>query len=191
MCGNFLPELPPHLESMADFWNLFINDNKLTSLPTWILELNSLRRFSFAGNPIPPSLEQRQLAANVQMSMNLRTLARQGAAAVAYKPPCCSECSREFISIADACRAAQAAESLARQEEERQRLQDALKCERMRMAALNAAMQSSGQDDALGGDCDASELQGGVTLSRIGRGKLLKVEGQVLLYRLSVHVHAV
>jgi hypothetical protein len=79
VCGNFLAELPPHLESLADFWNLFVNDNKLTSLPAWILELHSLRRLSFSGNPIPPSLEQRQLAASVQMSINLRTLARQGA----------------------------------------------------------------------------------------------------------------
>lgn len=78
VCGNFLAELPPQLKSLADFWNLFVNDNKLTGLPAWILELDSLRRFSFAGNPIPPSLEQRQLAANVQMSMNLRSLARQG-----------------------------------------------------------------------------------------------------------------
>jgi Ca2+/H+ antiporter len=48
-------------------------------------------------------------------------------------------------------RSKSAAESLARQEEERQRLQDALKCERMRMAALNAAM--------------ANRLQGSVNLA--------------------------
>ncbi len=78
VCNNFLTELPPQLASMEDFWNLFINDNKLTSLPPWILELNSLRRFSFSGNAIPASLEQKQLAANVQMSINLRALARQG-----------------------------------------------------------------------------------------------------------------
>lgn len=84
--------------------------------------------------------------------------------------------------FADANRAAQAAEALARQQEERRRLQDALKCEGMRMAALNAATQSNALGDASGGECDASESQGAVTLSRIGRGKLLKVEGQVLLH---------
>ena len=108
-------------------------------------------------------------------------------AAVACKPPYCSECSREFIFFTDASRAAQAVEALARQQEERRRLQDALKCERTRMAALNAAMQSSGLGDASGGDCCASESQGAVTLSKIGRGKLLKVEGQVLLHG---HLHA-
>lgn len=78
ICNNFLAELPAALASIHGLWNLFMNENKVSSLPTWILELEELRRFSFSGNPILPSPEQRQLAASVLMSINLRELARQG-----------------------------------------------------------------------------------------------------------------
>ncbi len=78
VCNNFLAELPATLASRPGLWNLFINDNKVSSLPAWILELEGLRRFSYSGNQIVPSPEQKQLAANVQMSINLRELARQG-----------------------------------------------------------------------------------------------------------------
>jgi Leucine-rich repeat (LRR) protein len=76
--NNFLTDVPATLASIHGLWNLFINENKVCSLPTWILELTALRRFSFSGNPILPSSEQKQLAANVQMSINFRELARQG-----------------------------------------------------------------------------------------------------------------
>ena len=79
MCNNHLIDLPAELTAIEGLWNLFVNGNRLSCLPPWIVELEALRRFSFAGNPIPPSAEQRQLAANVQMSINLRELARQGA----------------------------------------------------------------------------------------------------------------
>jgi Leucine-rich repeat (LRR) protein len=78
VCNNLLADLPVHLVAIPGLWNLFVNGNKLASLPAWVEELQSLRRFSFAGNPIPASFEQKQLAANVQMSINLRELARQG-----------------------------------------------------------------------------------------------------------------
>jgi hypothetical protein len=58
---------------------LFVSDNKLSGLPVWMVELAALRRFSFAGNPISSSAEQRQLTASTQMSINLRELARKGA----------------------------------------------------------------------------------------------------------------
>ena len=79
VCNNFLTDLPSNLTSMPDLWNLFVSDNKLSGLPVWMVELAALRRFSFAGNPIYPSAEQRQLAAGTQMSINLRELARKGA----------------------------------------------------------------------------------------------------------------
>jgi Leucine-rich repeat (LRR) protein len=97
VCNNHLADLPAELAAIKGLWNLFVNGNRLGCLPLWIVELDALRRFTFAGNPIPPyttpldlqphlslicfcsSVEQRQLAANVQMSINLRELARQGA----------------------------------------------------------------------------------------------------------------
>jgi len=78
VCNNFLTDLPASLTSMPGLWNLFVSENKLSSLPAWTIELAALRRFAYSGNPIAPSPEQRQLAANVQMSINLRELARKG-----------------------------------------------------------------------------------------------------------------
>jgi Leucine-rich repeat (LRR) protein len=78
VCNNFLAELPNTLVSVPKLRNLFVDDNKICSLPAWIMELEELRRFSFVGNPILPSPQQKQLAANVQMSINVRERARQG-----------------------------------------------------------------------------------------------------------------
>lgn len=78
LCNNFLADLPNTLVSVPKLRNLFVNDNKICSLPAWIMELEELRRFSFVGNPILPTPQQKQLAANVQMSINVRERARQG-----------------------------------------------------------------------------------------------------------------
>jgi Leucine-rich repeat (LRR) protein len=78
ICNNFLSELPATLVSIPSLWNLFINENQICSLPSWISELERLRRFSIFGNPILLSPQQTQLIAHVQMSINLRELARKG-----------------------------------------------------------------------------------------------------------------
>ena len=56
-------------------------------------------------------------------------------------------------------------------------MQQALKCEQMRLAELHAAATSSGKDgdcqDVIGSDSDEE-----VKFSRTGRSKLVKVEGQ-------------
>ena len=78
LCSNLFTQLPSQLEYIPGLWNLFVNGNNISSLPDWVAGLHALRRFTFIGNPIIPCPEQKQLAANVQMSINLRELARQG-----------------------------------------------------------------------------------------------------------------
>ena len=78
--------------------------------------------------------------------------------------------------ITDTNRSAFAAEVFAKQAEERLTLQQALKCEQMRLAELHAPATSSGKD----GDCldvVVSDSEEEVKFSRTGRSKLVKVEG--------------
>ncbi len=54
------------------------------------------------------------------------------------------------------------------------------------MAELSAATKSRVQEHNSGDNCGSGESQGAVTWSRVGRGKLLKVEGQALIVSISL-----
>jgi hypothetical protein len=139
------------------------------------MELEELRRFSFVGNPILPSTEQKQLAANVQMSINVRERARQGD----FRLIVFVELKRKVFNCyaTDARHIALAAEKFSKQADERLKLQEALRCEQKRLENLRAAQTLSAMDgdseDAVGSDSGEE-----VTFSRRGRSKLLNIEGQ-------------
>jgi len=77
---------------------------------------------------------------------------------------------------ADAERAAASAEASAKQLAERSRLQEALKCEKKRLAELRLRGAVSDQEEDAYHLTDA-ERGGEVQFSRVGRGKLVHIEG--------------